>query len=256
MKDPQWLYRAAFAGMVFGLFHLPGSTGRPAGGPGAATPGGAAWPPAEAVRIVSADELISRMPRSDDYSETRRNLKWIELGRQKWLNYSFFRKDRAALKPDWPISLIFYGNATVEKVKAIYGKYRLSTRKHILYEAGAGPVWDSDSGVKSDVWFKGPDGLDKDAFHLRIFAPPAGFFEGEGSWGHYVIATAHFDFNPPLDSVCGYSEDAEYLAVRIAERKGYEAAYRYVNLFNGETFRVKKHHYRQSDGYASLVYIP
>ncbi len=256
MRDWLFFCRAAFIGAVVFILCLPGLTVPQTGGPGTATPGQTILPPLELIRVVPADDLLPLMPQSDYYSETRRHLRWIELGRQKWLNYSFFGKNRTSLKPDWPISIIFYGHATVEKVKKIYGKSGLSTKKYIYYEDGDRLAWDSDRGAKTRVWFNGPDGLDQDVLHLRIFAPPEGHFEGEGAWGHYVIATVHLDFNPPLDDICGYSEDAEVLALQIAERKGYKVFFHCVNLFSGEQFRVKSHHYRQSDGYAGLVYVP
>jgi hypothetical protein len=256
IKRLLFLRRALFFGVVELILCLHGSATQHAGGPATAAPGKPPFPPLEMVRMTPADELLPFMPRSDFHSETRRNLRWVGLGRQKWLNYSFYNQKRTSLKPDWPISIIFYGNATVEKVKKIYGKYRLSTKKYILYGEEAELAWDSDRGVKKTEWFDGPDGTDRDVLHVRIFAPPAGYFEGEGAWGHYVIATAHFDFNPPIDNSCGYSEDAEHRALGIAERKGYTVFYDRVNLFNGQKFRVRKHYYWQSDGYAGLVYLP
>src|SRR5512141_1986276 len=146
-------YRPALIGIVLGILSLPGSTVQRTGGPEGATPGHTVSPPVEMIRIVSASELLRYMPQSDYFSETRRNLRWIRLGRQKWLNYSFFKKNRTSLNPDWPISVIFFGNATVENVKKIFGKYRLSTEKHVLYEGGAGFIWDSNRGVKTALWF-------------------------------------------------------------------------------------------------------
>lgn len=225
-------------------------------GPGAPAPDPAIARLAETLRIASADDIRPALPRSDYYAETRRNLRWVGAGRQKWLNYSFTNKNRNSLDPDWPISIIFYGHATADKVKEIFGPRRIATRKYAILSDGAGLLWNSDRGVKLSVRFDGPDGPDTDVLHVRIFAPPAGFFEGDGAWGHYVIATTHLDFNPPFDNVCGCSEDAERLALEIAESRGYQVAHHAVELFNTETFRVRHRHYRQSDGYAGLVHIP
>ncbi|HCS46803.1 MAG TPA: hypothetical protein DIW61_00525 [Candidatus Aminicenantes bacterium] len=256
MRGSRWLGQ-----QVSGAIGLVALTASFAAGPqtggreNAAPPQATALPP-QAVRVLPADELLASMPQSDYFAETRRNLKWIMLGRQKWLNYSFFNKNTSALKPDWPISIIFYGNATVEKVKDIYTRRRgLATNKHSLFDEGAGPVWDSDRGAKIRVPFDGPDGPDRDLLHVRAFAPPAGYFEAEAPWGRYVIATVHFDLNPPFDNVCGCSEDAERLALEMAERRGHQVIYHGVNLFNAETFRVRKRHYLQSDGYAGLVRV-
>ena len=209
-----------------------------------------------AVRLSPAEELAAALPRGDYWAETRANLRWVEVGRERWLNYSFRNTDRRALDPDWPISLIFYGRADVERVKALFGGGRIATRKYAVFDDGTGPYWNADRGVKMRVRFEGPDGPDGDSLHVRVFAPPRGYFEGPEPWGRYVIATVHLDFNPPFDNVCGCSEDAERLALEMAERRGYRVVPHGLDLANAETFRVRKGHYRQSDGYAGLVHIP
>jgi len=237
-------------------------SGSPAGGPGqvqAPRPSAlepAAPPPLDMIQLAPADELVRYMPRSDFHAETRGNLRWVRLGRQRWLNYGFYKKSRTSLKPDWPVSIIFYGNASVEKVKRIFGKTRMATNKYVFYDEGRGMVWDADKGVKRRVWFAGPDGPDRDLLHVRVFAPPVGYFEGEGEWGRYVIATTHFDFNPPFDNKCGYSEDAEREALRMAESQGYRVFPRCVDLNNTQRLRTRRSYHWQSDGFAALVRIP
>lgn len=244
---------------VAALAFLPGRTGAvpsqvPVPRPPAA--GQATPPPLEMISLAPADDLVPYMPRSDFHAETRGNLRWVRLGRQRWLNYGFYKKNKTSLKPDWPVSIIFYGNASVEKVKRIFGKAQLSTNKYVFYDEGMGMVWDADKGVKRRVWFAGPDGLDQDVLHVRVFAPPGGYFEGEGEWGHYVIATTHFDLNPPFDNKCGCSEDAEREALRLAESQGYLVFPHCVDLNNTQRLRSRRLYYWQSDGFAALVRIP
>ena len=248
--------RALLLGIATSLLVLLGPAMPRLGGPGRVAVVQSPPPPLEMVRIAPADDLLPHMPQSDFHAETRRNLRWIGIGRQRWLNFGFYKKAKTSLKPDWPVSIIFYGNASVGKVKKLFGKTRLSTNKYVFYDEGAGMTWDADKGVKTRVWFAGPDGPDRDVLHVRVFAPPVGYFEGEGAWGRYVIATTHFDFNPPFDNRCGYSEDAERQALRMAERQGYLVFYHCVNLFNAERLRARRHYYWQSDGYAGLVRIP
>src|SRR4030067_448619 len=162
MRGSRWLGQR-----VSGAIGLVALTASFAAGPqtggreNAAPPQATALPP-QAVRVLPADELLASMPQSDYFAETRRHLKWIMLGRQKWLNYSSFNKNTSALKPDWPISIIFYGNATVEKVKDIYTRRRgLGTKKRRVFDVGAGPVWDSGRGAKIRVPFDGPGGPDR-----------------------------------------------------------------------------------------------
>lgn len=246
------LFAAALAFQIGPPEALPGQV--PAPRPPAAEP--AIPPPLDMIHVAPADELVRYMPRSDFHAETRGNLRWVRLGRQRWLNYGFYKKDKTSLKPDWPVSIIFYGNASLEKVKRIFGKATLATNKYVFYDEGRGMVWDADKGVKRRVIFDGPDGHDRDVLHVRVFAPPVGYFEGEGEWGRYVIATTHFDFNPPFDNKCGYSEDAEREALRIAESRGYLVFPHCVDLKNTQKLRSRRLYYWQSDGFAALVRIP
>lgn len=182
---------------------------------------------------------------------------WIDCGGKYWVNYDFLSQSISQSNVDWPIMIIFYGNATVNKVKNIYGGITLASTMNAAYDIGSGTQWDTDKGTKVTVTFGGPDGSDSDTLHLRIYAPPGtDYFDGSaGGWGHYVIASTHFDFNPPWDSVCGYSEDAEHRALQIAAGQGYSVIYDYAYIYNAETLRNVNNHWWQSDGYVSLVYV-
>jgi hypothetical protein len=184
---------------------------------------------------------------------------WINCGGKKWVNYDFCSnsKNIAQNNVDWPIMIIFYGNATVDKVKDIYGgKTIFGASQYAAYDIGSVTQWDSDRGTKVSVEFCGPDKYFNPTLHLRIYAPRADYFDGDGGWGHYVIASAHFDFNPPLDTVCGYSEDCADMALQIAASKGYTVSYDCFYIGNYERFRNENGHWWKSNGYVSLVYVP
>lgn len=213
-------------------------------------------PPMSPVTVTPAPEWIDELNPSRVSATTYNPLYWINAGGKEWINYDFNSKSISTTNVDWPIMIIFYGNATVNKVKSIYGGLTLASTKYAAYDIGSGTRWDSDMGTKVSVTFGGPDGSDSDTLHLRIYAPSTDYFDGSGGWGHYVIASAHFDFNPPWDTVCGYSEDAEHIALQIAAGKGYTVYYDYYYIYNYEAFRNESNHYWQSDGYVSLVYVP
>jgi hypothetical protein len=183
---------------------------------------------------------------------------WVNCDGKYWVNYDFLSQSISQSNVDWPIMIIFYGNATVNKVKNIYGGTTIASTMNGAYNIGSGTQWDTDMGTKLSVTFGGPDGNDSDTLHLRIYAPPGtDYFDGNaGSWGHYVIASAHFDFNPPWDSICGYSEDCEHKALQIAANQGYSVIYDYIYISNYESLRNASNHWWQSDGYVSLVYVP
>ena len=213
-------------------------------------------PPIGHIVAIPANDLIEELNMSRLSATTYNSLYWITCGGQKWLNYDFYSKSATTTNVDWPIMIIFYGNATVNKVKDIYGGLVIANSQYAKYNIGGADQWDSDMGTKVSVTFAGPDGSDSDNLHLRIYAPSTDYFDGDGGWGHYVIASAHFDFNPPWDSVCGYSEDAEHKALQIAAGQGYTVYYDYTYIYNPESFRNESNHYWQSDGYASIVYVP
>jgi hypothetical protein len=181
---------------------------------------------------------------------------WYTAGGNSWMNYDFNSQSISQTNVDWPITIVFYGNATINKVKLIFLGYP-GSRKYAAYDSGGGTQWDQDGGTKVWVTFAGPDGSDSDTLHLRYYAPPGtDYFDGTSGWGHYVIASTHFDFNPPWDTVVGYSEDAADMAVKIAASKGYTVYNDYFWINNYESLRNESNHWWQCDGYVSLVYVP
>jgi hypothetical protein len=184
------------------------------------------------------------------------SLHWIECGGQKWLNYNHRRKNLYPSHLDFPISIIIYGHASVARVKNIFSGQRIASKKYQAYDIGKGPKWNSDTGAKRNVLFDGPDGPDMDSLHIRVFAPKTGYFEGSGGWGHYVIVSTHFDFNPPWDTLNGYSEDAERKVLHLFARNGYTVVPDFAFIHNSKKPVNKKEKYWQSNGYVSLIYLP
>jgi hypothetical protein len=207
---------------------------------------------------ILPDEDIDESELSRVMATAGNDPSWWSAGGKSWVNYDFKSQSISKTNVDWPIMIIFYGNATVNKVKSIYGGITLwGSTMYGAYNIGNGTQWDSDRGTKVTVSFGGPDGYDSDTLHLRIYAPSStDYFDGDAGWGHYVIASAHFDFNPPWDSIVGYSEDAEHAALQIASSKGYTVYYDWSWIGNYESLRNESNHWWQSDGYVSLVYVP
>ena len=109
---------------------------------------------------------------------------------------------------DWPVTFIFYGNATVAKVDNA-----LSSRLPIwgideymlLRDSRKRPQWVANTGVKSFSL--------SEALHLRLYGA-AGVCLTNKTWGKYVLGTCHLDINElGTNPTSGYSEDA---ATRIA----------------------------------------
>jgi hypothetical protein len=212
--------------------------------------------PLTPLEVVPAEEIIDELDVSRLMATAGNVPGWVNCGGKYFVNYDFRSKSISQSNVDWPITIIFYGNATVNKVKDIYGGITIASTMYAAYDIGSGTKWDSDMGTKVTVSFGGPDGYDSDTLHLRIYAPSTDYFDGSGGWGKYVIASTHFDFNPPWDSICGYSEDAEHRALQIAAGQGYTVYYDYTYISNPESLRNESNHWWQSDGYVSLVYVP
>jgi hypothetical protein len=184
----------------------------------------------------------------------------VAINEDGFYNYDCESTTAAFDNVDWPVTFIFYGNATVAKVDTA-----LSSRlpiwgvdEYMALDDGAGWQWVSNTGVKSFSLSR--------AIHLRLYAPAGTYFTNK-NWGKYVIATCHLDINELSSSpTSGYSEDA---ATEIAQMcrsiwgKKNVAANSFA-LGNPEPLRTEErtktngdieHHVWQSDGFATLVKV-
>lgn len=56
---------------------------------------------------------------------------WVNCDGKLWVNYDFLSQSISQSNVDWPIMIIFYGNATVNKVKSIYGGTTIFLKKPV-----------------------------------------------------------------------------------------------------------------------------
>ena len=164
------------------------------------------------------------------------------------------------------MTIVFWGNATVDKVKAalraslpIYGtdEYLLAERRAIRRRWLRGVA---DTGVKSLSLTK--------ALHMRLYGDADGAVSSNATWGSYVLATTHYDINElSANPTFGRSEEAaaaiEALCVKVYGAGAVEADV--LPLFNVEPDRIEQRanddggldsHYWQCDGLATMVYVP
>lgn len=165
---------------------------------------------------------------------------------------------------DWPVTIVFWGNASVAKVKQalgsalpIYGvdEYLLLRDKR----KRGGWWWVADRGIKSLSLTR--------AVHLRLYADPDGRLTN-GVWGDYVLGTTHLDLNElSKNPTFGYSEDAAADVEAICARAygGEAVTLDVLPLYNAEAERVEQRpndkggvesHVWQCDGLATMVYVP
>ena len=186
----------------------------------------------------------------------------IAVDEDSFYNYDCESASALATNVDWPVMFVFYGNATVAKVDK-----SLSSRLPIwgvneyfdLWDNPTTGQWVANTGVKSISLSK--------ALHMRLYGA-GGVCSTNATWGHYVLATCHYDINElSKNPTFGYSEDA---ATQIASmcRSAWGTSRVTANAFplgNLELLRVEKRanskggydtHTWQSDGLATLVYVP
>jgi hypothetical protein len=198
------------------------------------------------------------------YAQSARsgNLTILEVREDRFRNYDFRSQTVAANNVDWAIALLFYNNATINKVKnsgigplydqtggTMYGRMR---------ETSAGDfVWDADGGRKTTKC-PGAPLQPSSARHYRIYA------DGDDRLynldrGYWVFGSTHWDINEcSLTSAAtfGYSEDAENQLVSAwNNRTSWPATNDWASFFNYEPFRVQGDHVWDNNGLASLFYV-
>jgi hypothetical protein len=167
---------------------------------------------------------------------------------------SLARTDR-----DWPVSLLFVGHATVDKVKqalAGAGFTHVGEGRSLAYATPSGLRFDGDRGVKTGVDANGTD------VHVRLYAPSGADHFTDPRFGDVVVATTHLDRGePPAPGprLFGFSEEAERRVAAAAAGLGWRVARDRLPLGNAEPFRrdlAAPDHVWWSDGRATLVHVP
>ncbi len=158
---------------------------------------------------------------------------------------------------DWPVTMVFYNNATVDKVKARYwGTTSCGTDMFLAVSDGGGMQWDSDHGTKDGC----SNPTQPNVRHMRVYAVTPGDRMYNAAWGYYVLATTHWDKNEfyiwlNVDTY-GWSEEIEEYVTDWAWSWGLSVADDAVYLGNPENDYWQGKHFYQSNGYASIVDIP
>ncbi|AJB42115.1 hypothetical protein TCARB_1067 [Thermofilum adornatum 1505] len=199
------------------------------------------------VGVIVALPLASR-------GATTSNLTLLMVAEDSFYNYDFTSKTVSSSNVDWPVCLVFYGNADVNKVKNIYwGVTILANTMYAYLDDGQGFVWDEDRGTKGVVWSNCTNSYVW--LHMRVYAPNPPDYLYNIYYGKYVIATAHYD-QFPLESWSGYTECAEKHLADIAKSKGYTVYQDLFYFYNYEPYRIEGNHIWLNNGYATYIYVP
>lgn len=185
-------------------------------------------------------------------------LRLLSMNEDQFHNWDF---QGAGARVDWPVTLLFWGNAEVDKVKDAYkrvgwsgGACGDSMWGH--YNDGYGLDWDTDDGVKIPCL----PGCFVSGYHIRLYAPPGTDRMYNPSWGYYVFASSHRDrseFCIGVSKQYGWSEDAEGYAVDTAtSRIGWSGSHDWADFLNRVPTGWSSNHYLQNNGFASHVRVP
>jgi hypothetical protein len=161
---------------------------------------------------------------------------------------------------DWPVSLVFSGNASVGRVKAALRRAGLTRRGSTQYLAyrvsGTTARFDGDSGLKGPCDANGTD------LHVRLYAPAAADRFVDPVFGSVVIGTTHLDradgcSKPP--TMFGFSEEAERQVAAIFQKRGWRVQRNHLLLDNAEPYRrdvTDPAHVWWGDGRATVITVP
>jgi uncharacterized protein (UPF0333 family) len=164
---------------------------------------------------------------------------------------------------DWPVTIIYYGNAEVDKIKIAYS-WLLTGFGNSMYMlmTDDGKTWfvDSDRGMKDVFIFLPPLKLcgytiDIAYAHVRLYANPDRDYNVHPDLGRYVIATSHLD-EWPFESWSGFASVGEEVAITAALNLGWTVYPNYAYGYNSDYCRIVGSHINNNDGWISYIRVP
>ena len=214
-----------------------------------------------AAATAAAATLLLAVGAAGARASVATNLAAVSYGGDTFENYDFNSTQSVATNVDWPVDLIFWGNASISKVYNKMGWFWSGSNEYALLNDGSGNVWVSSGGRKTAF-------CSSSDTHFRLYAPSAGYLTNP-VLGHYVIATAHLDKNECSSSrTYGWNETAEAnVAARAAAVWGAAAVQANAQLMPDGTTQTLPlfqnaqtgwdgNHYFDNNGYPTLIKVP
>jgi hypothetical protein len=207
----------------------------------------------------------------------------IEHNEDAFLVYDFSSKSHSRTNVDWPMSVLFYGNASIGTVKNFFDHYLSSTGSPMYAyvddgEKEGGWHWDEDKGRKEGTVLASlppiyeveePCKVVGNDEHYRAYAPEDDSFFTMGRWGYYVVASIHFDHNECSEGLTRWAGDSEQAEHRLSEqarellgRGSHTVREDYLDWHDGHPTEYVKSatggidHYWKSDGQATAIELP
>jgi hypothetical protein len=161
---------------------------------------------------------------------------------------------------DWPVSLVFTGNASITRVKKelrAAGLTRSGHTRYLAYQTADATIrFDGDRGLKGPCDANGTDA------HVRLYAPTATDRFVDPEFGSVVLGTAHLDRADGCSvqpTMFGFSEVAEQRVGALLARRGWRVQPDRLALGNSEPYRrevIDPAHVWWSDGRATVIAVP
>ncbi len=183
----------------------------------------------------------------------------VSYGGDTWTNYDLTAQTMQSV--DWPVDLIFWGNASVSKVSSRLGWFWPGSTIYAQVDDGAGPVWAGSGGRKNTLCTD---------THYRLYADPDGFLTSfpASLLGNYVLGTAHLDRSECFGSASfGFNEQAEAtVAARARAVWGAAAVVEDATvlpdgtptlmLLHNQVAGTEGNHVFDNDGLPTLIRVP
>jgi hypothetical protein len=184
------------------------------------------------------------------------NFGMVFYGGDSWPNYDLTGVDMTSV--DWPVDLIFWGNASVTRVNSKLGWFWTGSTIYALVDDGAGSTWIGSAGRKNTLCTD---------THYRLYADKDGALTNAGL-GNYVVGTAHRDVNEcSRTPTYGYNEQAEATVAARARAVWGTAAVQEdavflpdgtstYGLLHNAGAPAEGNHVYDNDGYPTLIRVP
>lgn len=209
------------------------------------------------------------------HANTTTTLTWITApGSDGFWNFDFRNTSVNANDVDWPLRFLFRQNAEIDKVKDALGGcaspiylpfvcVTSGSQNHLQFNDNGYLQWDEDGGIK-----QGNTCAAVGSQHMRIYANPANVFPYDrnmnGTWGYYVFASVHKDYEGGSGGFCTQYFSAEgeegWWIQRMLDNLPWTQqsnSYNWVNADAGHWDLVGGHwHWTQSNGLAGYVFVP
>ena len=203
----------------------------------------------------------------------------LAVEEDKFYNWDYSEGSLDKISPsnaDWPITILFWGNAEVDKIKDRYLSSLswlfwsiIASKKYAALNDGEGWFIDSDRGRKNlfeinpplEITCEGVTLRVEDVFvHIRFYANTSTDYNYNSAWEYYVLASTHLD-DWPFEDWHGLPTIARNLVAMYLEDKGLKVVNPWAYFYNEDTpCRLEtvdgKKHFNLHDGQAAAVYIP